>query len=80
MPFIPRRWTYSDDESLRSLAGAGMSLRSTAIVLNRSYVAVQSRAAKLNVRFVKRSSQSDPETVEAACRAPLERLSELFGK
>lgn len=80
MPFIPRRWTYSDDESLRSLAEAGMSLRSTAIVMNRSYVAVPSRAAKLNVRFVKRSSQSDPETVEAVFMGPMERRAEFFQK
>jgi hypothetical protein len=44
--------------------------------MNRSYVAVQSRAAKLNVRFVTRSSQSDPETVEAVYMAPLERRAD----
>jgi hypothetical protein len=76
MPFVPRRWTPSDNDRLRSLAKAGMSLRSTAIVLNRSYVAVQSRAAKLNVRFVTRSNQSDPETAEAVYMAPLERRAD----
>ena len=61
MPCVPRRWTSYDDDHLRSLAGDGMSLRSAAIAMNRSYVSVQNRAAKLNVRFAKRSSQSDHE-------------------
>jgi hypothetical protein len=61
MPCVPRRWTSYDDDHLRSLARAGRSLRSPAIAMNRSYVSVQNRAAKLNVRFAKRSSQSDHE-------------------
>jgi hypothetical protein len=61
IPCVPRRWTSYDDDHLRSLARDGMSLRSAAIAMNRSYVSVQNRAAKLNVRFAKRSSQSDHE-------------------
>ena len=69
--FAPRRWTPSDDDKLKSLAASGMSLRSTAIRMNRSFLAVQSRAAKLEVRFVRRSSQSDHESLAAGFIARL---------
>jgi hypothetical protein len=62
IPCFPRRWTSHDDDRIRSLAVAGKNLRSAAIEMNRSYVSVLNRAAKLNVRFATRSRQSDHES------------------
>jgi hypothetical protein len=58
--FAPRRWTVEDDK-MKSLAARGLSVRRVAILMNRSFLAVQSRASKLNVTFQKRSSQGDHE-------------------
>jgi hypothetical protein len=58
--FAAKRWAPSDD-TLKSLSASGLSLRSVAIQMNRSYLAVQNRAAKLKITFVKRSSHSDHE-------------------
>lgn len=69
--FSPRRWTASDDGTLTSLAAAGLSARSVAIKMNRSHFAVQSRALKLKVIFVRRSSKSDHESLPAGFIARL---------
>ena len=58
-------WTRFEDGSLRLLAASGRSSRSIAIQLHRSLVSVKSRAAKLKIRFVKRSSRSDHESLAA---------------
>jgi 3-deoxy-D-manno-octulosonate 8-phosphate phosphatase KdsC-like HAD superfamily phosphatase len=58
--FAAKRWAPSDDDTLKSLSASGLSLRSVAIQMNRSYLAVQNRAAKLKITFVKRS-HSDHE-------------------
>jgi hypothetical protein len=59
--FAAKRWAPSDDDTLKSLSASGLSLRSVAIQMNRSYLAVQNTAAKLKITFVKRSSHSDHE-------------------
>ena len=64
-------WTRFEDDSLRSLAASGRSARSIAIQLHRSLFSVKSRAAKLKIRFVKRSSQSDHESLAAGSIAQL---------
>ena len=58
-------WTRFEDDSLRSLAASGRSSRSIAIHLHRSLPSVKSRAAKLKIRFVKRSSRPDHESLAA---------------
>jgi hypothetical protein len=61
--FASRRWTTSDDDKMKSLAASGLSARRVAIQMNRSFLAVRTRAIKLNIRFIKRSSQSDHESL-----------------
>jgi hypothetical protein len=71
--FAAKRWAPSDDDTLKSLAASELSLRSVAIQMNRSYLAVQSRAAKLKATFVKRSSHSDYESLADGFIARLAR-------
>jgi hypothetical protein len=67
--FVSQQWTRLEDDSLRSLAASGQSARSIAIQLHRSKLSVKSRATKLKIRFVKRSS--DHESLAAGSIAQL---------
>jgi hypothetical protein len=71
--FAPRRWTLADDERMKKLLEAGSSARSIAIQMNRSFLAVQSRAAEFRIKFVKRSSPSDHESLASGFIARLGR-------
>jgi hypothetical protein len=63
--FAARRWTRSEEDSLRSLAAAGQSARSIAIQLERSFLSVQSRANKLKIVLSRRSSRADHQSLAA---------------
>jgi hypothetical protein len=69
--FVSQQWTRLEDDSLRSLAASGRSARSIAIQLRRPLLSVKSRAAKLKIRFVKRCSQSDHESLTTGSIAQL---------
>jgi hypothetical protein len=47
--FATRPWTPADDEILRSLALKGVDVRVTGRQLNRTAIAVRSRAKRLNI-------------------------------
>jgi hypothetical protein len=47
--FAARPWTRADDETLRSLALKGVDVRVIGRQLNRTAIAVRSRANRLNI-------------------------------
>ena len=53
--FASRPWTPADDEILRSLALRGVDARVIGSQLNRTAVAVRSRARRLNI-FLKKTT------------------------
>jgi len=59
-PYITRRWTETEEAALRSMAEAGMDARTMGKELHRSFMSVQARAKKLNLRIVRMRGKSLP--------------------
>jgi hypothetical protein len=74
--FAPRPWSDTEDAELRSLAASGQSARSIAIQLNRSFLAVQSRASRLKIALNRRSSRADHKSFATGFIARLARRDE----
>jgi hypothetical protein len=47
--FSARPWTQAEDDELRVLANAGASSRAIGMKMNRTEIAVRSRASRLNI-------------------------------
>jgi hypothetical protein len=48
-PYTTRRWSQSEDKKFRALVAEGMNVRTIGRELNRSFLAIQARAKKLDL-------------------------------
>jgi hypothetical protein len=63
--FATRPWTPADDEILRSLALRGVDARVIGSQLNRTAVAVRSRARRLNILLKKSQTEALSDGLKA---------------
>jgi hypothetical protein len=63
--FATRPWTPADDEILRSLAHRGVHARVIGSQLNRTAVAVRSRARRLNILLKKSQTEALSDGLKA---------------
>jgi hypothetical protein len=76
--FATRPWTPADDEILRSLARNGVDARAIGSQLNRTAVAVRSRAGRLNIPFKKTTRKRYQNHRPSTVRIP-EKATTLSG-
>jgi hypothetical protein len=76
--FATRPWTPADDEILRSLARNGVDARAIGSQLNRTAVAVRSRAGRLNIPLKKTTRKRYQNHRPSTVRIP-EKATTLSG-